>query len=113
MNLRKLQKVNAERAIEWHKPAHTEWTGGDWGNAMAGEAGEACNVIKKLRRMECGLKPDDPAVEADLTAELAEELADTLLYLLLVAEHYAIDMTIATRYKFNKVSEREGFAQRI
>lgn len=112
MKLRKLQKVNAERAIEWHKPGHAEWTGGDWGNAMGGECGEAQNVIKKIRRLECGLATEPP-FEVDLVAELAEELADTLLYVLLVAEHFGIDMTIATRYKFNKVSEEKGFEQRI
>ena len=78
---------------------------------MAGECGEACNVIKKIRRIECGLKPPDN-LQA-LREHLAEELADTLLYLLLVAEAADIDVQAAVKDKFNEVSEREGFPQRL
>ena len=111
MHIRNLQAINAARAVEWHAPQNAPWTLGDWGNAMAGECGEACNVIKKIRRIECGLKPPDN-LEA-LREHLAEELADTLLYLLLVAEAADLDMQAAVRDKFNSVSGKEGFPQRL
>lgn len=47
-----------------------EWDEGDiitlayLGNAMAGEAGEACNVIKKLERERLGLKGSKSSKEA-------------------------------------------------
>ena len=112
--LRELQEVNADRAIEWHAASDGIWTGADWSNAMAGECGEACNVVKKIRRIETGIKQDpNGKIEDRLRSELATELADTLLYLLLVAEHYGIDVESAVIDKFNLVSEREGFSQRL
>lgn len=111
MHLRTVQAINADRAVQWHQEQDAPWSLGDWGNAMAGECGEACNVIKKIRRIECGLKPPDN-LEA-LREHLGEELADTMLYLLLVAENAGINMEEALRAKFNKVSEREGFPQRV
>lgn len=112
MHLRTLQAIDAARAAEWHKPhADKPWTLGDWGNAMGGECGEAQNVIKKIRRIEVGLKPTDDWYE--LHEKLGEELADTLLYLLLVAEQANLDMEDAVKKKFNSVSEQEGFSQRL
>lgn len=54
-----LKDANAARELEWRstvdgKPVQLPLS--YWGNAMAGEAGEACNVIKKLERERYGLK---------------------------------------------------------
>lgn len=112
LTIRELQEINAHRKEEWHKNM-LPWTLGDWGNAMAGECGEACNVIKKIRRQQCGQKGTlDPDITT-LRFDLGEELADTMLYLLLVAQEAGLDMEEEIRGKFNSVSIREGFPQRL
>lgn len=115
----RLREQNLSRVQRWHPGFPKEygdsdgWTGGDWGNAMAGEAGEACNIIKKLRRAEEGFKgvldkPSDGLKEA-----LALELADLVTYADLVAAFYGIDLGEAVARKFNAVSELQGFPERL
>jgi NTP pyrophosphatase (non-canonical NTP hydrolase) len=91
-----------------------EWTGADWSNAMCGEAGETANVVKKLRRVETGTTPgpDDPPLDR-LREMLAEEIADTVTYADLLAAHYGIDLAAAVADKFNRVSRRQGFPDRL
>lgn len=108
--------VNRSRASRWHVgfPDHGgDWTGGDWSNAMAGECGEACNVVKKLRRVECGRQGSKDSPPAELLVQLGAELADTFIYLDLVATYYGIDLPTAIVHKFNAVSQREGFPERL
>lgn len=114
-----VSRVNRERAREWHgsfpDPADP-WTGADWANAMQGEAGEAGNVVKKLRRLELGFLgnrvPDDNREEM-LRAKLADEIADTFIYLDLLATYYGVDLPAAVARKFNRVSDELGMAQRL
>lgn len=116
LDLETLSVVNRLRANRWHDGfgyRSGNWSGADWSNAMVGEAGEAANVVKKLRRFETGhrgqLDPDDP----ELRMALGAELADTIIYADLVATYYGIDLSIAIMEKFNAVSEREGFPERL
>ncbi len=104
--------INKARCDRWHEGTEP-WVGSDWSNAMQGEAGEAGNVVKKLRRIETGVvgRNDDP--KDVLLVKLAEEIADTFLYLDLLATYYGIDLPQAIVDKFNAVSEREGFAERL
>jgi len=64
---------------------------------MNGEAGEAANLVKKIRR---GDYVDIAAVE--------KELADMICYADLLAYHLDIDLGKAVRQKFNEVSKRVG-----
>jgi NTP pyrophosphatase (non-canonical NTP hydrolase) len=107
--------TNRARAMRWHPgyPHDETWSGADWSNAMCGEAGEAANVVKKLRRHECGLRGALDLPPDQLHAALAEELADVYLYLDLLAGHYGIDLPSAIVSKFNAVSQRQGFPERL
>lgn len=92
------------------EPAHTEPDGSDWPldawtNATAGEAGEAANVAKKIRR---GDYAGDEGKKA-----LAEELADIVCYADLTAKQLGIDLGQAVIDKFNKVSDRIGGDERV
>lgn len=108
-----LRQVSATRRDRWHTPDTIPWTGADWGNAMGGECGEAQNVVKKLRRVETGTgSQNDPPVDA-LVEMLGDELADTIAYADLLAAHYGIDLSDAIARKFNAISEREGFPERL
>lgn len=49
----------------------------------------------------------------DLRNQLGWELADTVAYADLLAQYYGIDLGRAVREKFNHVSEREGFPERL
>ena len=111
--LQELSSCNRSRASRWHNGAEP-WLGSDWATAMCGEAGEAANVVKKLRRHETGIESqyNTPPIE-ELVKMLGEELADVILYADLLAWHYGIDITDAVITKFNKVSEAQGFPERL
>jgi NTP pyrophosphatase (non-canonical NTP hydrolase) len=84
---------------------------------MCGEAGEAANVAKKLRRVELELdgnaKSDRPLKKEELISELAGECADVFLYLSLLASRYDIDLESAVIWKFNSKSVKMGFPERL
>lgn len=114
MDLSDLRDASSERARLWHDDSTEPWTGADWGNAMGGECGEAQNVVKKLRRVETRVAgPNDETDVATLVHKLAMELADTIIYADLLALHYGIDLSEAVAEKFNIVSEKRGFTQRL
>ena len=86
-----------------------KWSLSDWAVAAAGEMGEACNVVKKLNRIRDGLKGNKETDSQEvLTKELGYEIADTILYLVLLADAADIDIEEAIIEKFNKVSDRIG-----
>ena len=95
------------------EPDASGWAGADWSNAMCGEAGEAANVVKKLRRAEAGMRGVLDGDEAELRAKLADEIADVYLYLDLLATYYGVDVPAAIVSKFNRVSELQGFPERL
>lgn len=113
LDFAQLRVQNVARRMRWHGEAD-EWSGADWSNAMCGEAGEAANVVKKLRRHEThtGTAYNTPEVE-ELLPALAEELADVVTYADLLADKYDIDLGAAVRAKFNRVSEAQGFPERL
>lgn len=107
-----LRAANVARVRRWHADDDS-WTVADWSNAMCGEAGETANVVKKIRRWETGLVGSrDPSIDV-LRGQLADEIADTLIYLDLLAAHQGIDLAAAVVSKFDAVSEREGFPERL
>lgn len=94
LTFRQVQQAHNDRDHSL-KQCIDDWTLGDWGNAMAGECGEACNIIKKMRRGQ-----DIPV------KKLADELADVVAYAALIASQVGIDLGEAVRSKFNEVSAR-------
>lgn len=94
------------RQVEWDKG--TKIDASYRGNELAGELGEACNIIKKLERERLGI-----IGSRSTTAELAEELADIIICVDLIAMGYGINLDIAIRDKFNKTSEKVGLRTRI
>lgn len=75
---------------------------------LAGEVGEACNVVKKLEREKLGLRGSTTTVGA-----LAEELADAVICASLLANCYDIDLREAVRNKFNSTSDKLNLPVRI
>lgn len=111
--------TNLERAKRWHRGDIAMWTISDWLMAMAGEAGEACNAGKKLKRIEEDILnfSTDPhrhiVNKEDAFDKIVEELADTVIYCDLVAHRINRSLVKAIIAKFNLVSERYQFPERL
>lgn len=75
---------------------------------LAGEMGEALNVVKKLERERLGQAGSRATIQ-----DLADELGDVQICLDLIAASYGIDMDRATAEKFNKTSEKMGFPVKL
>lgn len=96
-----LRNANVTRCEVSFHPCD-DWTPSDWMTAAAGELGEAANLIKKRRRGE------DIETEA-----IAHEIADTVIYLDLLAARLGINLGAAIVEKFNIVSVRVGSEVRL
>lgn len=88
--------------------ALASWSLSDWMTATTGELGEAANVAKKLNRVRDGI-PGNDTDEATLRANLADEIADTFIYLDLMAQSQGIDLGAAVRSKFDRTSRKIGY----
>ena len=86
------------------------WSPTDWATALAGECGELCNLVKKMRRIVS--EPENLPHNEDITPyallvkAAAEEMADTLIYLDLLAARLHINLSDAVIRKFNKDSTK-------
>lgn len=101
-----LRAANAARQLKWD--ADNQITAAYRGNELAGEVGEACNVIKKLERERLGIRGSRATVD-----DLADELADVLICADLIAMQYGIDLDAAVSRKFNATSQKVGLATRL
>lgn len=101
-----LRAANQARQKEWD--AGNQITLAYRGNELAGEVGEACNVLKKLERERLGIRGSRATKE-----QLAEELADVVICADLIAMDAGIDLDEAVRAKFNATSEKVGLATRL
>ena len=79
--------------IENYSSTHPSY----WGCALAGEVGEACNLIKKHERDN-----------KDIKKELSFELADCFNYLVLIAKFYDINLEAAIFEKLEILKERRN-----
>ena len=113
LNFREVSKTNLERCKIWHPSGTDDWSPLEWAGAMCGEAGEAANVAKKLKRMMTGLRQSRNPDGRALVNQLRKEIGDTYLYLDLLAQSMNLDMQDCVTHAFNQVSEREGFPQRL
>lgn len=110
-----LRGANAARCRRWHPgwPDDEDWTVADWSNAMCGEAGELANAVKKLRRVETGNPGANDGTVEELIEAIGKEAADVAIYLDLLTAKLGIDLGAAIASKFNEVSDREGFPEKL
>lgn len=101
-----LREANIARCNDVYEGLN-QWSPTDWACAMAGECGEACNKVKKLRRLEGG-DTHTFETEIELIKQIGEEIADTIIYADLLAARLGIDLEKAIKDKFNKVSKERG-----
>jgi len=101
-----LREANITRDIEWG--AGQKFSLSYRGNELAGEVGEACNILKKLDRERMGLVGS----RADLE-KLADELADVVICVDLAAMDVGIDLAAAVARKFNMTSDKNGLKTKL
>lgn len=103
-----LRAANVKRVEEvFHKI--DSWSPTDWATALAGEVGEACNEIKKLRRLDgADASEDTPTKREELRIKVGRELADVIAYADLLAARLGIDLGDQVISKFNEVSKKRG-----
>ncbi|PWU21834.1 MAG: hypothetical protein C5B50_00695 [Verrucomicrobia bacterium] len=118
-----LRTTNVRRCEEGFGHPLDSWSGAEWGNAAGGEGGEsigaflallamhglgsAQNIAKKILRFRDGVAGNKKSKEEYL-ADLASEIAGTLIYLDLWAASQGIDLGKAVRDEFNKKSDEIG-----
>lgn len=73
------------------------------GCELAGEAGEACNVIKKLEREALGIRGS-----RDTQEHLVEELCDVIICAYLIGMDIGINLDEEVAKKFNATSLKYG-----
>lgn len=109
-NLDEFSRANRRRCEARNGFNHklSDWSLSDWMTATLGELGEAANVAKKLNRVRDGI-PGNSEPESELKNKLADELADTFIYLDLLCQSQGIDLEYAVRSKFNRTSQKIGY----
>jgi len=103
---RTLREANRERQKQWDTGNQIDLS--YRGNELAGEVGEACNLIKKLERERLGIRGSRASV-----GELAKELADVVICVDLIAMMMGIDLDEAVMLKFNETSEKVELPHRL
>lgn len=108
-----LRAINVSRCTRWHSDGEA-WNVADWTNALCGEAGEAANFAKKIRRIDTNAHGRPTEQNRDeLVDKLGMELADTVIYADLVADFLGLDLAEMIRVKFNRTSVEYGFPERL
>jgi NTP pyrophosphatase (non-canonical NTP hydrolase) len=104
------RRANVARCLKWHPAGIESWSPSDWLTAVAGELGELASLLK-MRNRERDALPGNKF--SPTQKQIADELADVLTYLDLLAEVLGVDLGAAAVEKFNEVSARVGFPDRI
>jgi NTP pyrophosphatase (non-canonical NTP hydrolase) len=104
------RSVNVARCERWHPQGLNSWSLSDWLTALSGELGELASLIKMLNRERDGLVGNKFMPTSE---HLSDEIADVLTYLDLLAAAAGIDLGQAAIDKFNAVSVRNNFPERL
>jgi len=96
LTFEELRQANHQRTEETFHPIE-DWSPTDWATCVSGEVGEACNLIKKLRR---GWKID--------SREIGLELADAVIYIDLLADRLGLNLDEMIVLAFNSKSQEVG-----
>lgn len=102
----KINKLRCEHETGFNHKLES-WSLSDWMTATTGELGEAANVIKKLNRIRDDVRGNKQS-ESEYKAHLARELADTFVYLDLLAQRAGIDLEESVIEVFNAKSMELG-----
>jgi NTP pyrophosphatase (non-canonical NTP hydrolase) len=110
LDFSELRRANVKRCLKWHPQGINSWSLSDWFTAMMGEAGELGGELKMLNRERDGLVGNKRPATIE---NVGKEAADVVIYLDLLCEAAGIDLGEAIRSKFNEVSQRNNFPDRL
>lgn len=121
LTIRRIVRASVSRANRWHNGNMNEWSALEWAGAMCGEAGEAANAAKKLKRLEVDIASVNVPERHFQNQEAAKsavikEACDTILYAVLLMARVGCDPESAEEALcdvFNKKSEEYGFPERL
>jgi hypothetical protein len=116
IDLAAFMQLTVSRAARWHHADINEWSILEWAACMAGEAGEATNFAKKVRRVETFTQSYKEEPLDQLKMKCAIEVIDTIIYAPVVLARLGltpVHFERLLREKFNQVSEEEGFPERL
>lgn len=100
-NIQRLPLFRDAKGRSAHSKADgSDWSPAQWLQAVVGELGEYANLRKKVER-------GDMSIE-DAQGMLADELADVVIYLDILAFQLGIDLGEAVIDKWNRTSEKVG-----
>lgn len=102
--------ANVARCNKWHPAGIESWSASDWLTAVMGELGELASLVKMRNRERDGLAGNKFSPSRK---QIADEIADVFTYLDLLAASMDIDLDVAVIEKFDEISERLGFPDRI
>lgn len=98
-NMKRLPMFKGRKGQLAHtKEDGSDWSPAQWLQAVMGELGEYANLRKKIER-------GDLSIEEGKSA-LADELADVVIYLDILAAQLGINLGEAVMSKWNRTSER-------
>lgn len=115
--LEELKKVNARRSFQGYGIMIQDMQLSQWSNAVAGECGELCNIIKKVERGDYHIRKEnqsenlefnDAYAKAQYREDIGKEAADIVIYLDLLCTREGLDLGAEIVKKFNEVSKRIG-----
>jgi NTP pyrophosphatase (non-canonical NTP hydrolase) len=101
MDFTVLRDANVRRQQEWDRQGKIDIA--YRGNELAGECGEACNIIKKIERERRGIRGSRATLR-----QLADELADVIICVDLIALYEGIDVWESVKRKFNETSRNNN-----
>lgn len=96
---------NAKGGLAHNKSDGSDWSPSQWLQAVVGELGEYANLRKKVERGDMTMDDARPM--------LADELADVVIYLDILAAQLGVDLGEAVMSKWNRTSEKVGAPIRI
>jgi len=115
-----LRQTNLSRCNRWmaKKGGINSWDINRWAVACLGEAGEMCNAIKKLNRVEdeyLNINEGDRQLDTKekAIAKIKQEIGDTAVYLDLIASRLGLNLEDCIREVFNNKSQEYGFPERL
>lgn len=124
LTFQQLIEANLSRVEKWH--SLKDWSTLEWAGAMCGEAGEAANFAKKLKRVETEIANNDKRMFGlDVPKEqllegyregVLKEYADTVIYGILMCASTgatAEEIERLIRKVFNQKSMEYGFPERL
>ncbi len=101
-----LRQANRIRQAEW--PGSEQADIAFRALEVAGEAGEVAEAVKKYLRAERGIRGTTAS-----TDDIADEMADAVIALDLLADALGVDLGAAVTRKFNRTSVKYDLATRL